>query len=126
MGCRLKPENVKWKLNNYNRSKPEILRFLRDIIVFRLVSYLWSVWSTNFIQNCMYMNFLINLTQLYINFSRQKHQIDVLINALRFSGFSLYPLSFFLTKSDLRISSLKEITDKFNTFTLFSQIRGRI
>ena len=34
--------------------------------------------AKNFIQNCMYMNFRINLTQFYINFSRQEHQIDVL------------------------------------------------
>ena len=27
------------------------------------------------IQNCIYMNFRINLTQFYINFWRQEHQI---------------------------------------------------
>ena len=34
--------------------------------------------NTNFIQNCIHMNFRINLTPFYINFSRQEHQIDVL------------------------------------------------
>ena len=29
---------------------------------------------TTFIQNCIYINFRIYLSQLYINFSRQKHQ----------------------------------------------------
>ena len=33
--------------------------------------------TTTFIQNCMYINSRKNLTQFYINFSRQKHQIDV-------------------------------------------------
>ena len=30
------------------------------------------------IQNCINMNFRIILTQLYINFSKQEHQINVL------------------------------------------------
>ena len=34
--------------------------------------------TTTFRQNCIYMNFRTNLTQFYINFSRQEHQIDVL------------------------------------------------
>ena len=34
--------------------------------------------TTTFMQNCIYMNFRKNLTQFYINFSRQEHQIDVL------------------------------------------------
>ncbi len=33
---------------------------------------------TTFIQNCMYINFRIYLTQFYINFSRQEHPIDVI------------------------------------------------
>ena len=39
------------------------------------------------------------MTQFYINFSILEHQIDVficIVQNLRFSGFSLYPLSFFL------------------------------
>ena len=34
--------------------------------------------STNLIQNIIYTRFGITLTQFYINFSRQEHQIDVL------------------------------------------------
>ena len=56
---------------NYNGSKPEILRLLWDIIVFRLVSYLLN---TKFHTKLyIYMNFRIILTQFYINFSRQEH-----------------------------------------------------
>ena len=56
--------------------------------------------TTNFIRSLIYIRFGIILTQFYINFSRQEHQIDVflicIVQNLRFSGFSLYPLSFFL------------------------------
>ena len=31
---------------------------------------------TTFISNCIYMNFRINLTQFYINSSREEHQIE--------------------------------------------------
>ena len=34
--------------------------------------------TTTSIHSCIYMNFRINLTQFYINFLRQKRQIDVL------------------------------------------------
>ena len=34
--------------------------------------------TTTVIKNCIYMNFRIHLTKIYINFSRQEHQIDVL------------------------------------------------
>ena len=30
---------------------------------------------TTFIQNCIYINFRVDLTQFYTNFSRQEHQI---------------------------------------------------
>ena len=33
--------------------------------------------TTTYIQNCVFINFRITLTQLYINFTRQEHQIDV-------------------------------------------------
>ena len=56
--------------------------------------------TTNFIRSLIYIRFGIILTQFYINFSRQEHQIDVflicIVQNLRFSGFSLYLLSFFL------------------------------
>ena len=32
--------------------------------------------TATFIQNCIFNNFRINLTQFNINFSRQEHQID--------------------------------------------------
>ena len=35
-------------------------------------------YTTTFIQNCIHMNFRINLTQFYTNFSRQYHQIEFL------------------------------------------------
>ena len=37
---------------------------------------------TTFIQNCIYMNFRINLIQFYINLSRQEHQIELLPDVL--------------------------------------------
>ena len=38
--------------------------------------------TTNVIQNFIYIRFGIILTQFYLNFSRQKHQIDVLLYIL--------------------------------------------
>ena len=38
---------------------------------------LFNFYITTFIQNWIYMNFRINFTQFYINFSRQEHLIDV-------------------------------------------------
>ena len=63
---------------NYNRSKPEILRFLSPVEYRRFqngcISVEYNLFNTkNFIQNCIYMNF-----QFYFNFSRQEHQIVVL------------------------------------------------
>ena len=65
----------------YNGSNPEILWFPRDIIVFRLFAYLLYIiclnqlllYKTSYIYRFSYI-----LTQFYINFSRQEHQIDVL------------------------------------------------
>ena len=51
--------------------------------------------TTTLIRNLIYIRFGIILTQFYINFSRQEHQICIVQN-LRFLSFSLYPLSFFL------------------------------
>ena len=52
------------------------------IMLYFLLNFLHYIFSilkpTTYIQNCIYMNFRINLTQFYINFSRQEHQIDVL------------------------------------------------
>ena len=56
--------------------------------------------TTTLIRNLIYIRYGIILTQFYINFSRQEYQIDVfyerIVQNLRFSGFILYPLSFFL------------------------------
>ena len=42
-------------------------------------SYIWSVINTTtLIRNLTYIRFGIILTEFYINFSRQEHQIDVL------------------------------------------------
>ena len=53
------------------------LRYRRFQIGCAFVEY--DLFNTaTFIQNCLYMNFRINLTQFYITFSRQEHPIDVL------------------------------------------------
>ena len=66
---------------NYNLRKSEILRLLMGYNRFQIgcviVEYdLFN--TTTFIQNLAYARFGIILTQLYINFSRQEHKIDVL------------------------------------------------
>ena len=53
--------------------------------------------TTNRIQNLIHIRFGIILTQYYINFSRQEHQIDVLyvsFNALDSQVSSYTPFSF--------------------------------
>ena len=69
---------------NYNRSKPEILRFLSPVEYRRFqngcVFVEYDLFNdTIFIQNCIYIHFRINLslTEFYIKFLRQEHQIDV-------------------------------------------------
>ena len=56
------------------------------------------------------IRFGIILTQLYANFSRQEH-ILFIVQLLRFSGFILYPLSFFLY-SPFKISPLSLMNKK--------------
>ena len=56
--------------------------------------------ATTFIQNCIFMNFRINLTQFYINFSKQEHQIELSLVAISFQPippliFPLQSLQFF-------------------------------
>ena len=41
------------------------------------ICWKWSLNSTNLIQNLTYIRFGILLTQFYINFSRQEHQIEL-------------------------------------------------
>ena len=64
------------KLKNYNRSKTEILRLLWDIIIFRLAAYLLNMNLLHFYKIVYTMNFHIILTQFYINFLRQEHQMS--------------------------------------------------
>ena len=65
-----------------------------------VISVCKSFKPTTFIQNCIYMNFRKILTEIYINFSRQSDRCIVcIVQRLRFSGFILYPLSFFLHSS---------------------------
>ena len=63
--------------------------------------------ATTFIQNLTDVLFGIILTQFYVNFSKQEHKINVLYVSfnLRFSGFSLYPLSFLIysTFNDVQV-----------------------
>ena len=62
-----------------NMSKLKFLRHLWEIVVFRFVVYLLNMINTpNLIQNLTDLHFGIILTRFYINFLRQKHQIDVL------------------------------------------------
>ena len=59
-----------------------ILYILWDIIVFRLVGYLLNMICLNLLllykYKISYIDFRMFLTQFYINFSRQEHQLDVL------------------------------------------------
>ena len=94
--------NAKLKLDNYNRGKPEILRFLWDIVVFRLVLYICRIWSV------LYYNLYTTLhiyessckfdTVLYqfLETETSDRCIICIVQRLRFSGFILYSLSFFL------------------------------
>ena len=88
---RIKNENL--SNSNNERSKPEFSGFF-DIVVIRLVAYLFN--STNLIHNLTYIRFCIILTRFSINFSRTDSTLTGLDQLLKFSGFSLYPLSFFL------------------------------
>ena len=88
-------------LNN-NWSKPEFLRLLRDIIIFRLVAYYLNM-------ICLIFRILYKILHIYkvwYNFDTVLYQFPetgtsdrclIGLNQLpRFSGVSLYPLSFFL------------------------------
>ena len=86
----------------------------------RLVLYLWNlICLITFIQICIYMNFRINLTQFYINFSRQKHQIDILyvsFNAWdpQFPSYTLFHFSFTVPLSATNDFPEKLVSMKFN------------
>ena len=87
---------------NYNRSKPEILRLLSDIIVFRFAYLLIMI--------CLNLLILYKIVYIYefsYNFDTVLYQfletetsdrcLICIVQRLRFSGFILYPLSFFLS-----------------------------
>ena len=74
-------KNEKLFNSNNNRSKPEVLRLLWDIVAFQI----WSAFVeydlfniTNLMYKIItYKRFGIILTQFYMNISRQEHQIVV-------------------------------------------------
>ena len=82
------------KKKNYNRSKSEILRLLWDYSNF----HNGCVFVEYGLFNLIYIRFGVILTQFHINFSRQKHQIDVLFvpsaEILRFQSIPpfIFPL----------------------------------
>ena len=89
------------KIKNFNRSKSEILRLLYDIVVFRLVTYLlnmvclyYEFYTKSDIYTIWYTFYTV-LYQFLETGTSDRCLIYIIIN-LRFSGFSLYPLSFFL------------------------------
>ena len=89
-------KNARKKLRNYNESKPEILRLLWDIIVFRLVAYLLNM-------ICLIIQLLYKIaykfdTVLYqfLETGTSDRCLKCIVQNLRFSSFILYPLSIFL------------------------------
>ena len=94
-------KNAKYKLKNNIMIKPEILRFLWDIVVFRLVAYL--------------LNMICLMLQLFSKFHifEFSYKFDTVLyqfleigasditfmgrdQELKWLAYSLYPLSFFL------------------------------
>ena len=53
--------------------------------------------TTNLLLNLIFIRFGIILTQFYLNFARQDRSLIYIVQFLRFSGFSLYPLNFSFT-----------------------------
>ena len=88
---------------NDNMSKLKFLRHLWEIVVFRLVVYLLNLINTlNLIQNLTDIHFGIILTQFYINFLRQKHQIELLYVSInpwdsQVSAYAPFHFSFTVT-----------------------------
>ena len=88
---------------NDNMSKLKFLRHLWEIVVFRLVVYLLNMINTpNLIQNLTDIHFGIILTQFYINFLRQKHQIELLYVSInpwdsQVSAYAPFHFSFTVT-----------------------------
>ena len=87
-------------LKNYNRSKSEILRLLWDIVVFRLVAQLLNMVCLiiQLLYEISFKYFLVLFWHSFISISRNRNirwYFIYNVQNLRFSGFSLYPLSFF-------------------------------
>ena len=110
---RLKMQNE--KKYNYNKSKPKILRLLRDIVVFRLVAYLLIMiclilqlfFTKMHIHEFLY-KFDTVLYQFLETGTSNKCLIGI-VQLLRFSGFRLYPFHFSFTVSLMRLKkSLQE------------------
>ena len=73
-------KNEKLFNSNNERSKPKFHRLLWNIVDFRLVMYLLNMILLNllFLYKILYIyRFRIYLTQFYINFLRQEHQIKL-------------------------------------------------
>ena len=86
-----------------NMSKLKFLRHLWEIVVFRFVVYLLNMINTpNLIQNLTDLHFGIILTRFYINFLRQKHQIELLYVSInpwdsQVSAYAPFHFSFTVT-----------------------------
>ena len=86
-----------------NMSKLKFLRHLWEIVVFRFVVYLLNMINTpNLIQNLTDIHFGIILTRFYINFLRQKHQIELLYVSInpwdsQVSAYAPFHFSFTVT-----------------------------
>ena len=83
---------------NDNMSKLKFLRHLWEIVVFRVVGYLLNMINTpNLIQNLTDIHFGIILTQYqFLETETSDRTLICLNQPLRFSGFSLCPISFFV------------------------------
>ena len=70
-------KNEKLLNSSNNRRTSKFFRILWDIVVFRL-GFVFAEYVEFYDKSHIYMSFGIILTQLYINFSRQEHQIELL------------------------------------------------
>ena len=69
-------KNIKFK---NNRSKPKFFMLLWDLVFLRLVAFAgYDLFKpTIFILDYIFINFRTNLTQFYINFSRQNLWVSI-------------------------------------------------
>jgi len=85
-------KNAKIKINNYNRSKPEILWFLWDIVVFRLVLYLLNM-------ICLYLQLLYKIAYEF------SYKYDTVLNQFLETETSDRCLICIFNKWDSQVSS---------------------